>query len=105
MDTLIVSRPTSAPRPGPWGPGMAIDDDHDVWITGVGASTPLGDGFDEIAGNLLDGRSGVRSIDEFPVDDQPSRIAGRVGRIACPEGWDAHEFEARRPLERLVMSC
>ena len=82
---------------------MAGDDA--VWITGVGASTPLGNGFGAIAANLLEGRSGVRAIDEFPVDDQPSRIAGRLDQIPCPDGWDADEFGTRRPLERLVLSC
>ena len=71
-----------------------IDDDS-VWITGVGASTPLGHAFDEIASNLMEGRSGVRVVTEFPVADQPSRIAARVDRIPCPSGWSVEEFDRR----------
>ena len=78
---------------------------EDVWITGMGASTPVGDNFDAISANLLGGRSGIRAVEEFPVADHPSRIAGRVDRIPCPAGWRPEEFAARRPLERLVLWC
>jgi 3-oxoacyl-[acyl-carrier-protein] synthase II len=80
--------------------------DDPIWITGMGASTPLGHGFDEIASNLLAGRSGIRGVTEFRVDDQPSRIAGRIDRIPCPDGWSVADFERRRPLERVALwSC
>jgi 3-oxoacyl-[acyl-carrier-protein] synthase II len=79
--------------------------DGPAWITGLGASTPVGDDFDSIAANLLAGRSGIRLVDEFPVADHPSRIAGRVAPIPCPIGWDPTEFAERRPLEQLVVSC
>lgn len=82
---------------------MNIDDP--VWITGLGASTPAGDDFETIAANLLGGRSGIRAVDDFPVADHPSRIAGRVDRIPRPSGWPEADFEARRPLERLVLWC
>jgi 3-oxoacyl-[acyl-carrier-protein] synthase II len=80
--------------------------DDSIWITGIGASTPLGHGFDAIASNLLAGRSGIRAVTEFPVLDQPSRIAGRIDRIPCPAGWSIEDFERRRPLERVALwSC
>ncbi len=82
------------------------DNNEAVWITGVGASTPLGHGFATIADGLIAGRSGIRSIDDFPVVDQPSKIAGRLdGAIPCPDGWEAVDFATRRPLERLNLSC
>jgi 3-oxoacyl-[acyl-carrier-protein] synthase II len=82
-----------------------IDDDP-IWITGVGASTPLGHAFEPIASNLLEGRSGIRAVTEFPVADQPSRIAGRIDRVPCPPGWSVEDFERRRPLERVALwSC
>ena len=80
-----------------------MNDDQGAWITGIGASTPLGHDFPTIAANLLEGRSGIREVVEFPVADQPSKIAGRLDRIPCPAGWDLAEFESRRPLERLVL--
>ncbi len=76
-----------------------------IWITGLGALTPLGDDFATIGSNLLEGRSGIRAIHEFPVDDQPSQIAGRIAGIDCPAGWSPDEFQTRRPLERLVLAC
>jgi 3-oxoacyl-[acyl-carrier-protein] synthase II len=79
--------------------------DNPAWITGLGASTPVGNDFESIAANLLEGRSGIRLVDEFPVLDHPSRIAGRIGAIPCPIGWDPVEFAARPPLEQLVVSC
>jgi 3-oxoacyl-[acyl-carrier-protein] synthase II len=83
-----------------------MTDDDPVWITGVGASTPLGHAFDSIASNLLEGRSGIRSVEGFPVADQPSRIAGRIDRIPCPPGWSVEDFDRRRPLERVALwSC
>jgi 3-oxoacyl-[acyl-carrier-protein] synthase II len=76
-----------------------------AWITGLGASTPVGNDFESIAANLLGGRSGIRLVDKFPVLDHPSRIAGRVAAIPCPVGWDPVAFAFRRPLEQLVVSC
>ena len=46
-----------------------------VCITGIGAATPLGNSYAEIAGNLLSGKSGVRTVTSFPAQDHPSRIA------------------------------
>ncbi len=82
-----------------------IIDDDDAWITGIGASTPLGHDYPTIAAGLLEGRSGIRGVDEFSVADHPSKIAGRVDRIPRPEGWPADDFDGRRPLERLVLWC
>ena len=76
-----------------------------VWITGVGAATPLGSSYDQIARNLLDGRSGVRRVTRFAADDHPSRIAGMVENVPCPEGCGQAEFAALTPLERLGLWC
>jgi 3-oxoacyl-[acyl-carrier-protein] synthase II len=84
---------------------MGADDGATVWITGVGAVTPVGHDFGTIADRLLEGRSGVAAVTDFPVDDQPSRVAGRVGAVPCPDGWDPSEFGRRRPLEQAVLSC
>ena len=77
-----------------------------VWITGVGPATPLGHRLRGDRREPARGAVGGPGGDEFPVADQPSRIAGRLDRIPCPPGWAADEFEARRPLERVVLwSC
>ena len=62
--------------------------DEPVWITGMGAATPLGCELAEIEANLLAGRSGVSLVTRFPTDDYPSRIAAQLGAIPCPPGCD-----------------
>ena len=54
-----------------------------VWITGVGAATPLGISSAEIESNLLAGRSGVSLVTRFPDRrlSQPHRRSAR--RIAA----------------------
>ena len=89
-----------------------------VWITGLGAATPLGHTFDQFADHLLAGRSGVEFVTDFNVADHPSQIAGRIGPIACPAGLEdaavirsfsggRHSaFAELQPLEQLVLwSC
>ncbi len=49
-----------------------------VWITGLGAATPLGCELAEIEANLLAGRSGVTRVTRFSTDDYPSQIAGQL---------------------------
>jgi 3-oxoacyl-[acyl-carrier-protein] synthase II len=76
-----------------------------VWITGVGAATPLGNTYTEIAKRFLAGRSGVRAIESFDVSNHPSQIAGLIDAIPCPPGLPAEEFDRMPALERLVLWC
>jgi 3-oxoacyl-[acyl-carrier-protein] synthase II len=52
--------------------------DRRVVVTGVGLITPLGTGVEKNWDGLVAGRSGVRPITRFKVDDFASRIAGEV---------------------------
>ncbi len=79
--------------------------DEPVWITGVGAGTPLGFELDEIERSLLAGRSGVSLVTRFPTDDYPSRIAAQIGEIPRHPGCDSREFSARTRLEQLAHWC
>ncbi len=76
-----------------------------VCITGVGAATPLGHTFDAIADALLAGRSGVGPITSFPIDDQPSQIAGSMAAVPCPAGWDEEDFARQDRLDQLALYC
>jgi 3-oxoacyl-[acyl-carrier-protein] synthase II len=76
-----------------------------VWITGVGAATPLGHTYGDIADNLLAGRSGIRTVTGFHVADHPSQIGGQVDTVPCPPGWDPHEFAGLHRLEQLILWC
>jgi 3-oxoacyl-[acyl-carrier-protein] synthase II len=81
------------------------DELEPVWITGVGAVTPLGCGLEEIEANLLAGRSGVSLVTRFPTHDYPSRMAAQVPHIPCPATADPREFLASTPLEQVSRSC
>ena len=52
--------------------------DSKIVVTGMGLVTPLGCGIDEIWQRLIDGKSGVGTINRFSVDDFPIKIAGLV---------------------------
>lgn len=83
-------------------------DREPVMITGVGAVSPLGHSFREIADALLAGRSGVRSIDPGPFAREPVQFAGAVSDIpppaavACP--LDAAAFAVLPRLDQLCVS-
>jgi 3-oxoacyl-[acyl-carrier-protein] synthase II len=76
-----------------------------IWITGIGAATPLGHSFDAIADGLLAGRSGIRNVADFDVTEHPCQIAGQVGEIPCPEEMDPAEFAKLLRLEQAVLWC
>jgi 3-oxoacyl-[acyl-carrier-protein] synthase II len=76
-----------------------------VWITGVGAVTPLGHDYEAIADNLLAGQSGVRKVESFDVSQHPSQIAAQVAEIPCPPGWDEAEFAGLHRMEQEVLWC
>lgn len=50
-------------------------------ITGIGAVTPAGTGWEKNWQSLLKGRSGVRSISQFNTDGYRTRIAGEVSDL------------------------
>jgi 3-oxoacyl-[acyl-carrier-protein] synthase II len=74
---------------------------HPVWITGVGAATPVGNDYETIASNLLGGVSGVRKIAHFDVKDHPSQIAGLVPNVPCPAPYDAAWFAGLERTEQV----
>ncbi len=76
-----------------------------IWITGVGAATPLGCTYRQITDNLLNGRSGVATVETFDVSEHPSQIAGQVAQVPCPAGIDPAEFDSFHPSEQLVLWC
>jgi len=79
-----------------------------VVITGIGAVTPLGCTFAEIAENLLAGRSGVQAIDAGEYAREPVQFAAPVTHIPTPLpdacGLSADEFERLGRLERLCLA-
>lgn len=78
---------------------------NQIWITGVGAATPVGHTYDAIAESLLSGRSGIRGVAGFDVKEHPCQIAGQVLDVPCPANWDEAEFRKLFRLEQLILHC
>jgi 3-oxoacyl-[acyl-carrier-protein] synthase II len=76
-----------------------------VWITGVGAATPLGSELAQIDANLLAGRSGVSLVTRFATDDYPSRIAAMLPEPLCPRSSEFKNFSTSQPLDQLAYCC
>ncbi|MFO0956538.1 MAG: beta-ketoacyl-[acyl-carrier-protein] synthase family protein [Isosphaeraceae bacterium] len=76
-----------------------------VWITGIGAATPLGFGFEAVAEAMLSGRSGVGAVRHFEPVDQPCRIAATLGTIPTPEGWPEADFRGLGGWDQLLLYC
>jgi 3-oxoacyl-[acyl-carrier-protein] synthase II len=51
-----------------------------VVVTGMGIVSPLGCGLEPTWKRLIEGQSGIRSIQSFDVSDLPAKIAGQVPR-------------------------
>jgi 3-oxoacyl-[acyl-carrier-protein] synthase II len=79
--------------------------DESVWITGVGAASPIGCDLETIEANLLAGRSGITAITRFPTDDHPSQIAGQIEQVPCPPERDPAQFRAKPALEQAATWC
>ena len=56
----------------------AVGGPRRVVVTGLGAVTPLGVGVDELWRGLLDGRHGIRELDDEEFAELPVRVAGTV---------------------------
>jgi 3-oxoacyl-[acyl-carrier-protein] synthase II len=76
-----------------------------VWITGVGAVTPLGHRYQAIADNLLAGRSGICKVTSFDVAQHPSQVAAQIDAIPCPSNWNEDDFRRLLRLEQVTHWC
>ncbi len=74
-----------------------------IVVTGMGLVSPLGIGLETSWSRLLEGRSGVRTLDEAIVADIGCKIAGVVPNIAQdPEGgFDPDLFVAQKDQKKM----
>lgn len=77
----------------------------EVWITGIGATTPLGDSYAAIADNLLAGRSATRLIHEQHGEELVPCIGTAVDEVPQPLEEDAAEFASLDKLRRMASWC
>lgn len=79
-----------------------------IVITGLGAVSPLGSSFSEIADSLLAGRSGVRAIDAGQYTRDQTQFAAPVTEIpsaaAALCGIDEERFAALQRLEQICLA-
>ncbi|NQV55789.1 MAG: beta-ketoacyl-ACP synthase II [Rhodospirillales bacterium] len=70
-----------------------------VVITGIGLVTPLACGADASWQRLIEGESGIGSIEGIDVSDIPSKIAGQVPRVGNhafdPDAWTPPKEQRR----------
>ena len=76
-----------------------------VWITGVGAATPLGNTYATVADNLLAGQCGVRQVEHFDVTKHHCKVYAPLVTIPTPPSWDEGEFRRLEPYEQLILWC
>lgn len=67
---------------------------HRVYITGIGAVTPIGTGRERLWQGALAGTRGVRSLDRFDTSAYRSKVAGQV------DDFDPAAFMERRAVQR-----
>ena len=78
---------------------------QDVWVTGVGAVTPLGHSFSSFAERLLAGESGIVARRLLDADPAECQCIGAVDEIPPPSAGDPQAFRDLSRLEQLGLSC
>jgi 3-oxoacyl-[acyl-carrier-protein] synthase II len=76
-----------------------------VWITGLGAATPLGNTYEAVAKNLLNGKSGVRSINHFNVTGYHCKIVAPIQPVPVPVDWKEEEFRLLDSNQQMLLWC
>ena len=72
-----------------------------VVVTGIGAVTPLASGAQNTWQKLLDGQSGIKSIDTFDVSDIPAKIAGLVPRGVGEGLFNAEDHVSIKDMKKM----
>jgi 3-oxoacyl-[acyl-carrier-protein] synthase II len=82
-----------------------MNDNQCVVITGVGAVSNVGSGFQEISQGLLAGQCGIRPVQGIDVSQHPCQIAGQIDLPPCPIGVTASDYDPLWPLEKCFVAC
>lgn len=82
-----------------------MTDHRPIWITGVGALSALGVGFEQISRGLLAGESRIRPVTDFDVSEHPCQVAGQLSLPPAPPELDTALYDPLWPLEKCIASC
>lgn len=66
-----------------------------IVVTGLGVASCFGNDVETFYQDLLDGKSGIKTITDFPCDDFPTRFAGVI------ENFDAGDYIDRKRARRI----
>jgi 3-oxoacyl-[acyl-carrier-protein] synthase II len=76
-----------------------------VLITGVGVASAFGHSLDALGEGILAGRSVVRRIAHFDVEQHPSQIGGPMEAVPCPADHDEPSFRTLPRLDQTFRWC
>ena len=77
-----------------------------VVVTGLGMLTPLAAGVEQTWDKLISGKSGIRRVVGFDVDDLPVKIAGQIPRTDDLSGFnpdDILEIKEQRKIDDFIL--
>ncbi|MCB1081760.1 MAG: beta-ketoacyl-ACP synthase II [Chlamydiia bacterium] len=74
-----------------------------VVVTGMGIVSCFGSDVDQFYQNLLEGKSGVQPITQFPCDEYPTRFAGSVKDFEVGDYMDKKQARRVDPFIRYAM--
>lgn len=74
-----------------------------VVVTGMGVVSCFGSDVDQFYQNLLEGKSGVSSITQFPCEEYPTRFAGSVQNFEVGDYMDKKQARRVDPFIRYAM--
>ncbi|MFN2464554.1 MAG: beta-ketoacyl-ACP synthase II [Candidatus Dormibacteria bacterium] len=74
-----------------------------VVITGLGTVNPAGNSPDEFYDALIEGRSGVATLDGWPTEHIPSKVAGQVKNLRMEDHMDAKDIRRTARFTQLAV--
>lgn len=77
--------------------------DRRVWVTGIGAVTPLGCDFTTIARRLLEGSSPAQVVVDRNCDQELCSPGCLIAEIPLVDGWNAADYRALQPVEQATL--
>lgn len=74
-----------------------------IVVTGMGIVSCFGTDLEKFYQSLLDGKSGIRPIESFPVEDYPTRFAGEVADFEIDDYMDKKQARRVDPFIRYTV--